>query len=101
MRGKVTSIQKFGAFVDVGGIEGLLPISEIAWTRTEKVSDLLSQGQEVEVIIKKLDWETTASPSASRTRFRIRGKSSSKHFRSVRIRQEKFRASRPSVLSSP
>ena len=58
VRGKVTSIQKFGAFVDIGGMEGLLPVSEIAWTRTEKVSDLLSVGQEVEVIVKKLDWES-------------------------------------------
>jgi len=57
VRGKVTSIQKFGAFVDIGGVEGLLPVSEIAWTRTENVGDLLSVGQEVEVIIKKLDWE--------------------------------------------
>ena len=57
VKGKVTSIQKFGAFVDIGGVEGLLPVSEIAWTRTEKVSDILSAGQEVEVIIKKLDWE--------------------------------------------
>ncbi len=57
VKGTVTSIQKFGAFVDVGGIEGLLPVSEIAWTRTEKVSDILSVGQTVEVIIKKLDWE--------------------------------------------
>lgn len=57
VRGKVTSIQNFGAFVDIGGVEGLLPISELAWTRIEKVSDLLSVGQEVEVIIKKLDWE--------------------------------------------
>jgi small subunit ribosomal protein S1 len=57
VKGTVTSIQKFGAFVNIGGIEGLLPISEIAWTRTEKVSDILSVGQTVEVIIKKLDWE--------------------------------------------
>ncbi len=57
VRGKVTSIQKFGAFVDIGGIEGLLPISEISYSRTEKVSDILSVGQEVDVIIKKLDWE--------------------------------------------
>ncbi len=57
IKGKVTSIQKFGAFVDIGGIEGLLPVSEIAWTRTEKVGDVLSTGQQVEVIIKKLDWE--------------------------------------------
>ena len=58
VRGAVTSIQKFGAFVDVGGIEGLLPVSEIAWTRTEKVSDILSPGQTVDVIIKKLDWDS-------------------------------------------
>ena len=55
--GKVTSIQKFGAFIDIGGLEGLLPVSEIAWSRTERVGDVLSAGQTVEVIIKKLDWE--------------------------------------------
>ena len=54
--GTVTSIQKFGAFVDIGGIEGLLPVSEIAWSRTENVSDRLSVGQRVEVAVKKLDW---------------------------------------------
>ncbi len=57
VKGTVTSIQKFGAFVSIGAVEGLLPISEIAWTRTEKVGDILSVGQTVEVIIKKLDWE--------------------------------------------
>lgn len=57
IRGKVTSLQKFGAFVDIGGIEGLLPISEISYSRTEKVSDILSVGQDVDVIVKKLDWE--------------------------------------------
>jgi small subunit ribosomal protein S1 len=57
IRGKVTSIQSFGAFVDIGGIEGLLPISEISYSRTEKVGDILTKGQDVEVIIKKLDWD--------------------------------------------
>jgi small subunit ribosomal protein S1 len=57
VKGTVTSIQKFGAFVDVGGVEGLIPVSEIAWGRTEKVGDVLSAGQTVEVVIKKLDWE--------------------------------------------
>lgn len=57
IKGVVTSIQKFGAFVDIGGLEGLLPVSEIAWNRTENVGDILSPGQTVEVIIKKLDWE--------------------------------------------
>ncbi len=57
VRGTVTSIQKFGAFVDLGGVEGLLPVSEMAWGRTGKVSDVLSSGQPVEVIIKNLDWD--------------------------------------------
>jgi len=57
VKGTVTSIQKFGAFVNIGGVEGLLPVSEIAWSRTEKVGDILTLGQTVEVIIKKLDWQ--------------------------------------------
>jgi len=57
VRGVVTSIQRFGAFVDIGGVEGLLPVSELAWGRTEKVSDLLKAGQPVEVLIKTLDWD--------------------------------------------
>ena len=57
VKGTVTSIQKFGAFVDIGGIEALLPVSEMAWSRTEKVGDLLSVGQGVEVVIKRLDWQ--------------------------------------------
>ena len=54
--GEITSIQKFGAFVDIGGIEGLIPISEISWGRVEDVSSMLSAGQKVDVAIKKLDW---------------------------------------------
>ncbi len=55
--GTVTSIRDFGAFVDLGGIDGLIPISELAWGQTEKVEDILSRGQQVEVAIKKLDWD--------------------------------------------
>lgn len=57
VEGHITSIKEFGAFVDVGGIEGLIPISEIGWTRTENIADILSVGQEVEVVILKLDWK--------------------------------------------
>ena len=55
--GIITSIRKFGAFVDIGGIEGLVPISEISWGRVEDISHVLSVGQQVDVMIKKLDWE--------------------------------------------
>ncbi|RPJ08373.1 MAG: 30S ribosomal protein S1 [Deltaproteobacteria bacterium] len=57
IKGKITTIRDFGAFVDVAGIEGLIPISEIAWGRIEDISEVLSVGQDVEVIIKRLDWE--------------------------------------------
>lgn len=56
IRGTVISLQKFGAFVDIGGIQGLLPISEIGWGHVEKIQDVLSIGQEIEAILLKLDW---------------------------------------------
>jgi small subunit ribosomal protein S1 len=57
VRGKITSIKDFGAFVDVDGLEGLIPISEIGWSRTEDIREVLTEGQDVEVVILKLDWE--------------------------------------------
>jgi len=55
--GTVTSIREFGAFVDLGGVDGLIPISELAWGQTDKVEDILSREQKVEVVIKSLDWD--------------------------------------------
>ena len=57
VKGTITSIKDFGAFVDINGIEGLIPISEIGWSRTENISDVLTEEQDVEVVILKLDWE--------------------------------------------
>jgi small subunit ribosomal protein S1 len=56
LAGTVRSVQSFGAFVDLGGLDGLIPISEMAWGRTEKPEDLLSPGQEVQVKIIGIDW---------------------------------------------
>lgn len=55
--GTVTSIRDFGAFVDIGGVDGLIPISEMAWGQIDRVEDVLALQQQVGVIIKKLDWE--------------------------------------------
>lgn len=55
--GTITSIRDFGAFVDIGGIDGLIPISEIGWSRVENINDHFSIGQEVNVVIKSLDWD--------------------------------------------
>ena len=57
VRGTVTAIRDFGAFVDIGGLEGLLPIAEIAWGRVGKVEDVLQVGQELELAVKSCDWE--------------------------------------------
>ena len=57
VKGKITTLKDFGAFVDVDGIEGLIPISEIGWSRTEDIREVLAEDQEVEVVILKLDWE--------------------------------------------
>lgn len=55
--GTVTRIQDFGAFVDIGGIEGLLPVSEVGWGRVEDIRERLREGQEVSVLVKAIDWE--------------------------------------------
>jgi small subunit ribosomal protein S1 len=57
MKGTVRSIQPFGAFVDLGGADGLLPVSEISWARVGSPSDVLSIGQQVEVKVKRIDRE--------------------------------------------
>lgn len=55
--GTVTGIREFGAFIDIGGLEGLLHVSEAGWGRTGDISRILSVGQSVEVAVKSLDWE--------------------------------------------
>jgi len=55
-KGTVTAVREFGAFVSIGPIEGLLPISEIGYERVEDIQSVLSVGQEVEVAITRLDW---------------------------------------------
>jgi small subunit ribosomal protein S1 len=55
--GTVTSLRDYGAFVDIGGIDGLLPVSEIGWSRVKDVRDVLSVGRQVQVVVKTVDRE--------------------------------------------
>ncbi len=50
-RGYVTNLCHFGAFVDLGGVEGLVHISEISWGRVRHPSDVLERGQQVEAYV--------------------------------------------------
>jgi small subunit ribosomal protein S1 len=58
VHGTVTAIKDFGAFVDLDGINGLIPISEMAWGRVENINDILTVGQEIDPVIISLDWES-------------------------------------------
>lgn len=55
--GEVVRIADFGAFVDINGIDGLLPISEISWQRIKHPSDVITLGEKIEVKIIKIDNE--------------------------------------------
>ncbi len=57
VKGEVVRIADFGAFVDINGIDGLLPISEISWQRIKHPSDVISLGETIEVKIIKIDNE--------------------------------------------
>lgn len=56
--GIVRSLPDFGAFVDIGGVDGLVHITELSWTRIKKPSDVLSIGDEIDVYVKSFDKET-------------------------------------------
>ncbi len=56
-KGVVKSLMKFGAFVDIGGVDGMIHVSELSWNRIKDPSEVVSVGDEVEVTIKSLDPE--------------------------------------------
>ena len=57
VRGTVTSVRDFGAFVDIGGVQALLPVSEMTWGRVEDTKALYTPGDTIETKIINLDWE--------------------------------------------
>ena len=57
IEGTVSSIRPFGLFVDIGGIDGLVPISEVGWSRVENLEETYHIGQQVQAVIKGLDWD--------------------------------------------
>lgn len=56
-QGKVINLADFGAFVDIGGVDGLVHLSELSWQRVEHPSKVLSVGQTVEVYVLNVDRE--------------------------------------------
>ena len=65
MPGQVTGLRDFGAFVNLGGADGLIHVSELAWHRVDHPRDILRIGQEIEVYVLSLDHERNALRSAA------------------------------------
>ncbi len=57
VRGVVTGLRDFGAFVNLGGADGLIHVSELAWHRVDHPRDVLKVGEEIEVYVLSLDRE--------------------------------------------
>lgn len=57
LQGTVKSLTNYGAFVDIGGVDGMIHISELSWTRIKHPSEVVNVGDQVEVYIKSLDQE--------------------------------------------
>ncbi|HTJ88002.1 MAG TPA: 30S ribosomal protein S1 [Terriglobales bacterium] len=57
VRGTVRSLTDYGAFIDIGGVDALLHVGDIAWNRINKPGDVLTPGQEIEVKVLKIDPE--------------------------------------------
>ncbi|MDQ0285682.1 4-hydroxy-3-methylbut-2-enyl diphosphate reductase [Desulfofundulus luciae] len=57
VRGVVRRLTSFGAFVDIGGVDGLLHISEMAWYRVNHPSEVVNVGDEVDVMVLRVDRE--------------------------------------------
>lgn len=57
IEGEVVRLADFGAFIDVNGIDGLLPISEICWHKIKHPSDVLTLGEKVQVKVLKIDYD--------------------------------------------
>ncbi|OGV78540.1 MAG: hypothetical protein A3K19_17930 [Lentisphaerae bacterium RIFOXYB12_FULL_65_16] len=55
--GTVVKLMPFGAFVDIGGIEGLIPLSELSWARGVKPEEIVSEGEAVTVMVRGLNWD--------------------------------------------
>ncbi|MGG4441190.1 30S ribosomal protein S1 [Brevibacillus fortis] len=57
LEGTVQRMTDFGVFVDIGGVDGLVHVSELAWNRVDKPSDIVKEGDKVQVKVLKIDRE--------------------------------------------
>ena len=71
LRGRVTAVREFGAFVDLGGVEGLVPVAEMSHTRVGRPTDVCKVGDEVEVEVLRIEAPQPNSPDKAKHKERI------------------------------
>ncbi len=71
VKGKVTGVRDFGVFVDLGGVEGMIPVSELSHVRVGHPSEVVKVGDEVEVEILRLEAAQPNSPDKAKHKERI------------------------------
>jgi len=98
-RGVVSSIVNFGAFVDLGGVDGLVHVSELSWKHIDHPSEVVEVGQEVTVEVLTSIWTASACRCRSKRRRKIRGRPLRVPIRSVRLCPAGSPSSSPSAPS--
>ena len=71
LRGKVTGVRDFGVFVDLGGVEGLVPVSELSHVRVGHPSEVVNVGDTVEVEVLRIEPPNPHSPDKAKHKERI------------------------------
>jgi small subunit ribosomal protein S1 len=71
VKGKVSGVRDFGVFVDLGGVEGMIPVSELSYTRVGHPSEVVKPGEEVEVEILRMEAAQPNSPDKAKQKERI------------------------------
>lgn len=71
LKGQITGVRDFGAFVDIGGLEGMIPVSEMSHQRVQHPSDVVSMGDEVEVEVIRFEPAQPGSPDKTKQKDRI------------------------------
>lgn len=71
LKGRVVGVQAFGAFVDLGGLEGLIPVSELSHVRIGHPSEVVEVGNEVEVEVLRIEDAEPQSPDKSKRKDRV------------------------------
>jgi ribosomal protein S1 len=91
VKGVVKNLTDYGAFVDLGGIDGLLHITDMAWKRVRHPSEVVNVGDELEVRVLRFDRERNRVASVSNSSAKIRGWRSAAAIRPARACSARFR----------